>query len=255
MTDPQFRRIVRDFIRSKAYLVPAVAPAIPGVCAICRGPHPRQGRFPSCYYCGINPGLLDALGFCIYATDSDASNSGRIMYSYKSTPPSEEAEQIVTSLLFEALDRHLDQVPHPVDVITTVPSISSGRPVPHPLSDALRNAVQKIDPKLPVSDALQAAGHRRPGRNEVCAEDFTWSGSPPIRVLLVDDTWVKGNHMRAAAQAVRAAGAQHVSGLTVARWMTHRYQNCDDIFKAAELEHATRDTMAYPVNPFTPGGT
>lgn len=254
MTDPQFRQIVHDFLRSKSYLVPAVIPDIPGVCPTCRGPHPHHDRFPSCFYCGTNSGLLDAIGFCIYATGSDASNSGRIMYSYKSAPPSEEAEQIVASLLFEALDRYLNEVPHPVDLITTVPSISSGRPVPHPLSEALRKAVGKIDSNLPVSNALQAAGNRQPGRDDVCADDFTWSGPKDVGVLLIDDTWVKGHHMRAAAQALRTAGAQHVSGLTVARWMNHGYLNCADIFKAAEREHTSRNARPYQANPFTPNG-
>lgn len=247
---------VREFLDGKSYLVPAVAPQLLNVCPRCRGPHPKP-QYAVCSRCNNFRNLFDKLGFCIYATVSEHSNSGRVMYSYKGSHPSRESQLIVTSLLYEAFSRYIDQIPYTIDVVTIVPSISTNRTGTHALLDCTRNALRHAGIDIEVSDGLRAASDTLVSRDDVRPSHYRWTGDDPLgrNALLVEDAWVKGNHMQNAGQALRDAGFGGLSGLCVARWMTPGYQNCSEIFSAADREHSARDKADYPLNPFSRDGS
>jgi hypothetical protein len=59
--------------------------------------------------------------------------------------------------------------------------------------------------------------------------------TPPLpqgsHVLLFDDTWTTGGHVQSAALALRAAGAEVVSALVVARWLQPGYAPTDEFVR------------------------
>ena len=42
-------------------------------------------------------------------------------------------------------------------------------------------------------------------------------------MLLIDDTWTSGRHVMAASAALKAAGAERVTALCVARWLSPEF--------------------------------
>jgi adenine/guanine phosphoribosyltransferase-like PRPP-binding protein len=61
-------------------------------------------------------------------------------------------------------------------------------------------------------------------------------------VLVIDDTWTGGGHAQSAALALRAAGAQHVSILALARWLAVGWE-------ATTSQWMTRHLSSIDYNP------
>ncbi|MGW0825417.1 ComF family protein [Streptomyces sp. NPDC002845] len=150
------------------------------------------------------------------------SQSDWDMYRYKAAPGAGNPSWMRTAGLaayFGLMHRAcLDTGPlGQVDSLAVVPSLS-GRPSPHPL----QALVAYLLPGVP-SVSLSAAPVERGDRDQrrVFRPDFfAVHESEAVRgrhIVLVDDTWVTGNHLQSAAATLRQAGATHVTGLVLAR--------------------------------------
>lgn len=202
-------------------------------CELCAGV-PNAG-LQACYNCASWIGrtdLADRLGFVTYAVDD--SQSSRIMYSYKSDPPSQANRRVVALMHHYAVLRHwhcLDGSPlGPIPHWATAPSLT-GRSGPHPLqvlADPLLNT------KVPGID-LQVAGGAVITRS-LRPQNFTADVPADALRRLVDDTWVGGGRAQSAAAALKRDGARSVTTLVVARWLTSDRGNTNELLATLRPE-------------------
>lgn len=169
-------------------------------------------------------GLPDALGFMTYASRHEPiAQSGRLMWDYKSPiQPSTSAQRTIKLLAAVALQGHRDcprallgTAPAAWAVVPSLPAATL--PDDHQLARILRSLAR---PKS-VEISMRGVGEPESPR-ALCAAHFTVRSRIPRRahVLLVEDTWASGGHAQSAALALRAAGADRVSLLALARWLT-----------------------------------
>ncbi|MGY0497127.1 ComF family protein [Nocardia sp. FBN12] len=113
------------------------------------------------------------------------------------------------------------------DAVTFIPSVRYPS-IDHPVSrlaNSMKLAISGWDPKW-----VFLAPHNMGDKHKVTVDRFL---VPPVfepvvkgaSVLVVDDTWTTGANVQSASLALKAAGAQSVTGLCVARWQDWRYQN------------------------------
>lgn len=131
------------------------------------------------------------------------------------------------------LDQHEDCVAaaHDVDsfdVVTYVPSSSTERSGVHPLQGLL-SEVPAVQGRL--EDLLVAV----PGTpHELDPDRFSAQIDLDGRnVLLLDDTYTTGHSIRAAAHALRAAGAESVGSVVIGRHFSRSYENSNDYYALA----------------------
>lgn len=190
---------------------------VPGVtCTVCARP---VDDYPLCYQCNQHRAsygdeLADAVATLVYAVGGQ--QSGYVMRGYKAHPPVEEHRAIVAMLVLPAVVLHSRCVGvlagTPVSHWAAVPSLPA-RPGVH----ALHRLVAGFAPGREVR--LQAAVTTHQPR-AVDRFHFTAPSLPAgAHVLLVDDTWTSGGHAQSAALGLRAAGADRISTLVVARWL------------------------------------
>ncbi|MFI6603369.1 hypothetical protein ACIBHX_44645 [Nonomuraea sp. NPDC050536] len=113
-----------------------------------------------------------------------------------------ECAAALAALLSRFLERHADCLGGPFTLVTTVPSTRDG---PAPLVHPLVGVVSRV-PAL-------APRYRPALRPDLTA----WGLVRDHSVLLVDDTFVTGVHVRRAASALLAAGAREVVALVIGR--------------------------------------
>jgi len=195
---------------------PAVSPACPAVCALCRGPV-RPG-FARCYQCArhdlLGPDLLaDAVVPISYAVKGTAFAAS--LWRYKSRPaPSAAAQTSIRALLLAFLHDHGScvwrQAGMPAPGRLAVVPTGCGRPGPHPLL-----ALSAPYLRLPVTRLVIRPGEqgRDPNPNRFSAERT----GPGASVLLLEDTWVSGASAQSAAAALKRAGARHVAVVVLGR--------------------------------------
>jgi len=195
---------------------PAVSPACPAVCALCRGPV-RPG-FARCYQCArhdlLGPGLLaDAVVPISYAVKGTGFAAS--LWQYKSRPaPSVAAQTSLLALLLAFLHDHGScvwrQAGMPAPGRLAVVPTGCGRPGPHPLL-----ALSAPYLRLPVTRLVIRPGEqgRDPNPNRFSAERT----GPGASVLLLEDTWVSGASAQSAAAALKRAGARHVALVVLGR--------------------------------------
>jgi len=195
---------------------PAVSPACPAVCALCRGPV-RPG-FARCYQCArhdlLGPGLLaDAVVPISYAVKGTGFAAS--LWQYKSRPaPSVAAQTSLLALLLAFLHDHGScvwrQAGMPAPGRLAVVPTGCGRPGPHPLL-----ALSAPYLRLPVTRLVIRPGEqgRDPNPNRFSAERT----GPGASVLLLEDTWVSGASAQSAAAALKRAGARHVAVVVLGR--------------------------------------
>ena len=187
----------------------------PNACRYCAGAM-NPGPGDTCATCGGLPDHYqpDAAGFVIYA--AEGTTAGTTMYGYKSERAT-EAQRATVSLLI----RHgLNHVPcakaivgQPMTHWTVVPSTKS--PPPHPLRLLMPQQLPGME-KSPMSVMPDVV----PRRREVQPGLFTSSTLPNgSHALIIEDTWTSGNKALSAVSAARAAGAEHVTLLCLARWL------------------------------------
>jgi len=195
---------------------PAMSPARPAVCALCRGPV-RPG-FARCYQCArhdlLGPDLLaDTVVPISYAVKGTAFAAS--LWRYKSWPaPSAAAQRSMLALLLAFLHDHggcvWRQAGMPVPGRLAVVPTGCGRPGPHPLL-----ALSAPYLRLPVTRLVIRPGEqgRDPNANRFSAERT----GPGASVLLLEDTWVSGASAQSAAAALKRAGARHVAVVVLGR--------------------------------------
>lgn len=193
----------------------------PRACRVCAGV--VGPGFQMCAQCNqrrTSRGRPDRLGFVTYAVAG--TQSGHMMRAYKTQPPSPQSAQLVESLLGYGIVAHWDCTRgdgsgHP-EGWTYVPSLSSGRAGEHPIGALARPFLRTI-PYVPLS----ASAATKVERHEIISDDFTVATPPPRHVLLLDDTWTSGRHVHAASASLKAAGAERVTVLCVARWLNPEF--------------------------------
>ncbi|HLI41343.1 MAG TPA: hypothetical protein VKV35_06830 [Streptosporangiaceae bacterium] len=194
----------------------AAVPGAPACCGRCRGPA-RPG-YARCYQCERHElaghGLLaDAVVPVSYAVKGTAFAAA--LWRYKScSAPSRPARMWLLALLLAFLHDHGGCVwrhagmPPPTR-LAVVPT-GCGRPGPHPL---LELAAPYL--RLPVTPLAIRPGSQ--GRDLDMDRFRARAPAGGASVLLLDDTWVSGASVQAAAAALKLAGARHVGAVVLGR--------------------------------------
>lgn len=192
----------------------------PDVCPVCRSGKATTDE--ECWSCtqvlqGAALTTRNVIPISYYATPSPLRER---MHDYKeSEDPGVRTEQarVVAGILTRYLLEHGDRLAEASgdwDVMATVPSTKK-TDAPSALSQALDAHYRDL---IPLHTELLAVGGGTIGRNAPSETGFrTFSDVEGVRVLLVDDTYTTGSHFQSAVHALRAAGAQVVAGLVVAR--------------------------------------
>ena len=160
--------------------------------------------------------LADAVGIAIYARDASLSQSGRVMHGYKASPPEQRLWEVASLLAGVTIGIHSRCAErltgaHPVDGWSTVPSgrARGGEHPMHRLAAAFAPGEEVV-----VRSGRTTGLERRvdPSRIDVAR---------PVQgthLLVLDDTWTTGAQAQSVAVALRQAGAERTSILTLARW-------------------------------------
>lgn len=187
-------------------------------CQVCTAP--IDDSYTVCYACSghrAHPGIADRVGAVAYAWYGH--QSGRIMEGYKGRAGQAVRHNDVSAVALLGLSA--------IGLHTTCAELLAGLPVTHwavvpslPRRDGdhpLQRVVRAFAPgvALPLIAATEASTPRALSAAHFRA-DRVGKGS---HVLILDDTWTTGGHAQSAALAVRAAGAQQVSILVLARWL------------------------------------
>lgn len=178
--------------------------------------------WPQCFACHEH-NFIDLHGFLTYARDGH--QTGRTMYTYKAPVPG-PSFRVVTEVLTYAAVAHwgcIDgRASSPPQGWTTVPSLS-GRDGVHPLEQIAANFLGPIS-KVTV---IPSSGVSSPRGFE--PDNFRVVGAVPAHVIVLDDSWVSGGHIQSVAAVLKAAGADYVTSLCVARWLKPGLGNTDEI--------------------------
>lgn len=185
-------------------------------CSVCCAPVEGYERCSSCNtHAQAGAAVADRVAPLVYA--QKGAQTYRAMYGYKAPQPQGIHVDVVNSLLAMAVSGHMDcdlkLAPSQATLRwTTVPS-SRSRTGEHPLH-VLVNRLFVPGYELPVSRVEDA-----PKGKSVCPQNYEVPEAlaPGTHVLVVDDSWVSGGSAQSVAAAVRAAGAESVSILAVAR--------------------------------------
>lgn len=215
-----FTKKVHGYLDDRRYLIPAII-GLSGACHICRGAVRREPPESICTNCSDPEiGVFTSLGFGVYVIRG--AQTAHEFYSYKGDNADSKgpAIQVLTCLAYLGILEACNRSNMEISCITIVPSLS-GRRDPHPLSDIVTSATQKIPTAPPVRQLLQGAAIPKDRRRDEEAAHFSVSNkiTEYNNILLVDDTWVSGGHMKSAAKALKNQGAKTVTGLALGRWI------------------------------------
>lgn len=206
---------LREFIRQTSGVFLRNTRHVPNVtCEVCTGS--TKDGWPNCWNCNQllgRVGIADRLGFLIYGWNG--SQAGRTMYAYKSAAGAPTSYERVSALLTYAVAAHWPCIARGAstpDAWAIVPSLS-GRTGVHPLAHIAGGVIAAI-PEITISPAPTIVDPR-----QFHPENFIVAPTNARHVLLLDDTWTRGGHLQSASAALKAAGAQRVTGLTIARWL------------------------------------
>lgn len=187
-------------------------------CADCNVP--ISAGYGTCRACNILDGYgiqrADHRGFLVYAIGGRQSET--LMYGYKSAHGSERNKHIVKALLTVGVFGHspcLRELTGSEELRwASVPSLKNRAGV-HPISAIMRSMVMRgLEVELAAAADICDARAFNPSH-------FVVEGTIPdgCTALVIDDTWVGGGHAESAGAALRAAGAERVAILNVARML------------------------------------
>ncbi|PSL08467.1 putative amidophosphoribosyltransferase [Haloactinopolyspora alba] len=206
-------------------------------CSICTTP---TNGYKTCYPCRghqqqYRNELADLVAPVIYA--KKGTQAGYLMHGYKQPPVAPEHRRIVATLSLVTLSLHSGcpgrLIGSPLTSWATVPSLA-GRSGRHPLHALVARMVPL--PEIPLHPGEDVVDPRAARADNFTADPVHDVGA---HVLLLDDTWASGGHLQSAALALRQAGAAHVSGLVLARWIGESTVSTGDF----------RTKLARPYNP------
>jgi hypothetical protein len=201
-------------------------------CADCMTP---VDGYLICYKCSGHQhadSRADATAILTYAIAG--RESGRVMRGYKSLPPVAEHRLVVSLMLVLALAEHTTCLAHvtglPVTHWAVVPSLPAKNGL-YPLRDLVAGSAPGAE--LSLIAAARAASPR-----SVSPDHFTCPERLPeaSHVLVIDDTWASGGHVRSAILTLRRAGAAKVSALVAARWIKEDFR-ANEQFLSRIAEH------------------
>lgn len=197
-------------------------------CLVCLTP---TGGYPKCYPCkdhfeAAGTDLADHVGVVTYAIEGQ--QSGSVMRQYKAPTPPAGYEIVVTSLGWIGVQDHLQCLERisgsAVTHWSTVPSL--------PAKQTQHRLRRLPVPAMPGTEAPLTAAPAVSDPRALEASHFTAPPLPPdSHVLLVNDTWARGGHAQSAALALRAASAQTISTLIIARWLNPKFGGSTDFIK------------------------
>jgi hypothetical protein len=230
VTGPDPSRHLRRLLRDRVGGFFPNARHQPGVtCAVCAGPAAGD-RCQRCaaQHAEFGPRLADHVLTLAYARGRAPTQhqSEHTLYAYKAVPPSPKSADDLSLMVMAATRLHGDclarRAGRPWSAVTFVPSAQ--RPgATHPVAQLAR-AVQDHTPDqrflLDLGPSITIE------LREVLPDRFYVRKSAlglvrGAHVLIVDDTWTSGSKAQSAALAVRAAGADLVTVLCIARWCRH----------------------------------
>ncbi len=191
-------------------------------CATCATPVGESytgESYTKCYRCyqdGYHSGSADLVGSMIYAIDG--TQSGRLMYGYKSAAPGPSHRQIVSSLVVLGIREHKTCANKLLGVpATSWATIPSLRKIgsEHPFRKILTDEI------APGAEITVQANPPIVSPREIVPSNYQIASPVTIgsHVMVIDDTWTSGGHAHSVSAALKAAGAGKVSILTVARWL------------------------------------
>ncbi len=201
--------------------------AIPGVtCEVCSG----AAAGTTCIQCEghrrrFGAALADRVVTLTYVRGGSTPyhQSAHTMWAYKQSPPSTKAAEDLALMIVAASYCHGDCARRVSgrawDAVTFVPSVD--RPgSDHPAAALARSVVGLgTDHRFPLALGAQASEADRTVLADRFVVEEQWLPRVVDRhVLVVDDTWTSGSKAQSAALAVRAAGAEMITVLCVARW-------------------------------------
>ncbi|QAY68742.1 hypothetical protein [Xylanimonas protaetiae] len=213
-----------DWLDEQGETLVPVAPRHPLSCERCYGSSSYReagNAWPVCWQCRTYGDAVDALVPITYSLDAGLES---MLHRYKDRNVN-WLRMPLASLLTLFVGKHADcieGVSGGVDLATLIPSGNPSRPFDH-LGNLLRDVVAN-DPVLDIFnwrlDAIaRDRSTTRPGRGELKPEAY--STNPHVvggaSVLLLDDTWTSGSSAASAAAALKAAGARHVTVVTLGR--------------------------------------
>lgn len=197
---------------------------LPGqTCSACRGTWLMQDGDFTCGPCDFYVGkqVADISASVIYGVNG--TQSAKLMYGYKNTPPSLSLSRRVASLAAVALRGHVNCASKLLDVPcthwATVPSLKSIGSA-HPFRGILLGFAND-DAEIEIA-ATDVATGKTPQERRTYNPAFYAVTTPVAKgahVMLVDDTWTSGSHAQSVATTLKQAGAGKVSTLAIARWL------------------------------------
>jgi hypothetical protein len=191
-------------------------------CPVCTTPVHDGHQF--CLKCSQDRRIVSLADVVVPLTYALAgAQSGTMMRHYKdngSAAVRHKHTDVIRRLLYVGIAGHQScigrVVGQPVDCRVAIPS-SAARAGLHPFIEMAQgmNAISAWPQLVP--------GSERVGEREVAAARFAVA---PLHtrfdgkhVLVLDDTWTTGSRTQSAALLLRQLGAQHVSVMTIARWI------------------------------------
>lgn len=198
----------------------------PGLCQSCLGV--VNPVYPLCYRCRMDAvaTVSESLGVCTFAEKkSQAYRDMRLYKSRWTSTGKRPAEDLILCLLWNALVAHA-QCYSSIDAWTVTPSLRPSEETSstsHPLAVLVNRlgVSAYIGSEVAMVGQLQGS-HAR----EVDPSNFTLRDPSVVAgksVLLVDDSYVSGGHLKSALGALREAGAARVQALVVARVLEPTY--------------------------------
>ncbi|WP_329301043.1 hypothetical protein OG410_23745 [Streptomyces sp. NBC_00659] len=221
-------------------------PPGPGVCQICRGP--ARFGFPTCWWCHqagtvLGAGVADTVVPISLALKGE--QYANELWRYKNAPGAQQRyfSTGLAAVLWRFLARHERCIAHQCrvlgfDTVTTVPSTSDR--ADHPLRAMAADMVGVTRERY--RDLLVPAPKAADLGREVSLARYTSSALWGENVLLIDDTWVTGNHAQSAAAALRAAGAGSVAVVVLGRHLNKSYGDT-----AVHIEQARLRRFAWDI--------